>query len=490
MIKSNGGIIGPDNVTTGGAFGSASGVFKLGEVTDLIKDSKWPTAGPGGFQVANSCRFNSGSDDHLDKTFGQAGNRRTFTVSFWKKTTTKETYNAIFDAAQDGSNSDDLYFHTGRFNFSGYYGSTQFALRTTAKFRDPGAWAHFVVAFDTTQGTAANRIKMYVNGVQETAFDDETYPSQNFETTYMNTARLHNIGTLVNNDDFPLDGYLAEFCFIDGSALAPDQFGEFDSQTGIWVPKAVTGLTFGTNGFYLDFKDSSVLGNDVSGNNNDFAMRNLTSIDQSTDTCTTNFATLNPLMAGTSSLTYSEGNLKIVFGASGTWYFTTSTIAATQGKWYCEVKIDAVGGQTSVGIIPMETVAVQQNAASDYMGKESNSIGYVENGKLYKTNSVQETTSTYTTNDIIGIAFNLDDNSIQFYKNGSSVGSAISLTSGLTYVVGVSGYNSSTQSVNFGSPSFAISSGNTDGNGFGNFEYAVPTGYLSLNTKNLTTVLA
>jgi hypothetical protein len=322
------------------------------------------------------------------------------------------------------------------------------------------AWYHIVVAFDTTQSTANDRIKVYINGTQETSFSTTNNPDQNANIGF-NQASTTRIGVQGNSLSNYFDGYMAEVVFIDGQQLDPTSFGEFDTTTGIWKPKKIGQIAnAGDNSFYLDFKDSSNVGKDASGLSNNFTVNNLTSIDQSTDTCVENYDTLIPLMAGTSSLTYSEGNLKIVFGASSTWYFTTSTIGVTQGKWYCEVKIDAVGGETSVGIIPMETVAAQQNAASDYMGKESDSIGYVNNGQLYKTNSVQETTSSYTTNDIIGIAFNLDGNSIQFYKNGSSVGSAITLTSGLTYAVGVSGYNSSTQSVNFGNPSFSISSGN------------------------------
>ncbi len=506
MIKSNGGIIGPDNVTTGGAFGTASGVFKLGEVTNLIKESKWPTAGPQGFQVANSCRFDSGSDDHLDKTFAQAGNRKTFTVSFWMKTTTKETYTAIFDAGQDGSNSDDIYFHTGRLNFSGYYGSTQFALRTTAKFRDPGAWSHHVIAFDTTQGTASNRIKIFTNGVQETAFDDSTYPAEDFQTSYMNTARLHNIGTLVNNDDFPLDGYLAEFCFIDGTALDPTSFGEFNSQTGIWVPKNVSGLTFGTNGFYLDFKNSSALGNDVSGNNNDFAMRNLTSLDQSTDTCSTNFATMNPLDLGaTTGGEFLQGNLDVHMGgtAQGVYY---STIGVSSGKWYVEVNPDSgSGGNSYIGI---SGNANNSRGANDGLGDLAFDYGYYQSdGSLRNNDSDSSYGSSYSNGNIIGVYLDLDNNKLYFSVNGtvqnSGTGisiSAVTNTPTGNYFFCVGDDNAFAErrfNLNFGSPIESISSSNTDDNGFGNFEYSPNiTGdgsakkFYSLNTKNLTTVLA
>ena len=438
----------------------------------------------GGYDVANSCRFNSGSTDHLDITFGSAGNRRTFTVSFWLKTTTKETYNTIFDSGADGSNSDDIYFHTGRLNFSGYYGSTQFMLRTKAKYRDPSAWTHFVVAFDTTQSTASNRLKMYANGVQETAFDDETYPSQDFQTTYMNTARLHNIGTLVDSDNFPLDGYLAEFVFIDGQALDPTSFGEFDSDSpNIWKPIDVTGLTFGTNGFYLDFENSSSLGADQSGNSNDFTVGNLTSVDQSTDTCTNNFATMNPLIPESSSQTFSEGNLKLTGGGSDslTTHYGLSTIAVSSGKWYVEAKATTtVTSQAILGLI-----STSESIGSSL--KDEGVAAVEKSGRITGGgNNIETGLTAFSNGDIAGLAFDADNGTAQFYRNGSAYGNAVSSIASDTYYIATNSYDAgAVVEFNFGSPPFSISSGNADANGYGNFEYAVPSGYYALNSKNL-----
>ena len=493
MSRKNGGIIGPVNTPVGGLLtGVAGGVWRMNDVANFVGNSQWPI---GPQNIDNSLRFNDGSSDNLTRTATTPTDNKKQTTSVWvKRSALSGSSNfgimGFVDTSAPSNSRFHLYFYNDQ--LAAFYKDptiTRLDLKTNRLFRDTSAWYHIVLAIDTTEGTASDRTKLYVNGVQETSFSSSDYPVQN--TTFLDSGETLQVGRLTTSDGSQqyYDGYIAEAVFIDGQALTPSSFGETDSTTGIWKPKKFGkfGGTVGANTFYLDFKDSSNVGKDASGLSNNFTVNNLTSIDQSTDTCVENYDTLVPLMAGTSSLTYSEGNLKIVFGASGTWYFTTSTIGVTQGKWYCEVKIDAVGGETSVGIIPMETVALQQNAASDYMGKESDSIGYVNNGQLYKTNSVQETTSSYTTNDIIGIAFNLDGNSIQFYKNGSSVGSAITLTSGLTYAVGVSGYNSSTQSVNFGNPSFSISSGNSDANGFGNFEYSVPSGYYALNTSNLNT---
>ena len=484
MSRKNGGIIGPANTPVGGIVaGAAGGVWRMNDVANFVNNSQWPKVPE---NIDNSLRFDDGSSDYLNRTPSSAGNRQTCTFSAWIKRS--DIVNANIVGCHSADNDNDTINIIVRSNGELRIVANSLNWRVlSGLFRDVSAWYHIVVAFDTTQSTANDRIKVYINGTQETSFSTTNNPDQNANIGF-NQASTTRIGVQGNSLSNYFDGYMAEVVFIDGQQLDPTSFGEFDTTTGIWKPKKIGQIAnAGDNSFYLDFKDSSNVGKDASGLSNNFTVNNLTSIDQSTDTCVENYDTLIPLMAGTSSLTYSEGNLKIVFGASSTWYFTTSTIGVTQGKWYCEVKIDAVGGETSVGIIPMETVAAQQNAASDYMGKESDSIGYVNNGQLYKTNSVQETTSSYTTNDIIGIAFNLDGNSIQFYKNGSSVGSAITLTSGLTYAVGVSGYNSSTQSVNFGTPSFSISSGNSDANGHGNFEYSVPSGYYALNTSNLNT---
>jgi hypothetical protein len=196
----------------------------------------------------------------------------------------------------------------------GVYDTTyEILLVTTPVYRDVSAWYHVVVAVDTTQATSSNRVKLYVNGVQVTSFDNEIYPSLNFDTAVNNTV-AHYIG------DHPAlgyyyDGYMAEVNLIDGQQLDHTDFGEFDEDSGIWKPIAYTG-TYGTNGFFLEFKDSSALGDDTSGEGNDFTVNNLTSIDQTTDTPTNNFATMNPLNYTPSAITYTEGNLKLAFPAS------------------------------------------------------------------------------------------------------------------------------------------------------------------------------
>ena len=501
MIKSNGGIIGPDNVTTGGAFGSASGVFKLGEVTNLIKESKWPTAGPQGFQVANSCRFNSGSSDYLNGSGGAGSTKTKFTFSTWIKRSEitaaagDDIILAKWSSAADRGHINFSDTPTGVIQLFEKVSNTVTAhLVTNRLFRDVSAWYHIVYIGDTTQGTAANRLKLYVNGVQETSFGTATYPSENYNWELQTLTQDFGVGAIAANNAgaSPFGGYLSEVVYLDGVAGDVTDFGEFDSQTGIWVPKVVTGLTFGTNGFYLPFTNSGALGEDFSGNDNDFTVNNLTSIDQSTDTCTTNFATLNPLYVGlNANFGLSEGNLKGLNSGAGDNNYVNN-FGVSSGKWYVEAKATVSGtAYGTIGIVATDSV-LQTNGS--WLGSTNDSWYYSQNGHI-GTNGGSTSTghATYTTGDIISVALNLDDNELLWYKNGAvqNSGTATSITANKTYFIGGRVYDTSTGwEFNFGSPSFAISSGNTDGNGFGNFEYAVPSGYLSLNTKNLAAVLA
>ena len=295
---------------------------------------------------------------------------------------------------------------------------------------------------------------------------------------------------------------MAEFVFINAEQLAPTSFGEFDEDSGIWKPINVSGLTFGTNGFYLDFEESgtsqnsSGLGADTSGNDHHYAVNNLAATDQSTDTCTNNFATFNPLDNFYLGGTFSEGNLKLSIDNSAVEAFTTSTIGVSSGKWYMENKIIT----TSSGRLYSGVVYGTAQATDDWPGGGSDQWFYrSEDGKVYNGGSEEYTGATLADDDIVGIALDLDNHKLYFSKNGAFQNSgdptsgatgtgAIALDTGQTYffAVGDSGSTAVVSSANFGSPSFAISSGNTDANGHGNFEYAVPSGYYSLNSKNLS----
>ena len=437
------------------------------------------------YEVANSCRLNDDSDDHLERTPSSGGNRRTWTWSCWFKRSSFTNNSRVFVAYTDTSNRVEIGIHNESvncFRVELLSSSSNSELQTDALFRDPSAWFHAVVAVDTTQGTASNRVKIYINGTQVTSFRSSSYPDQNTEYEINHTVE-HNIGKSINFAR-PYDGYMCEVVLIDGQQLDATSFGEFDSDSPtVWKPIDVSGLTFGTNGFYLDFEDSSNLGNDAAGSNN-FTVNNLTAVDQSTDTCTNNFATLNPLFATQDSGTMSEGNT-IYTASANAWGGSGSTIGLSQGKWYFEAQINDNAGGHFFGVID-ETANVNNNPH-----QRTGSTFYYSGsgGQMYKDGSGSGSYGTFGASDIAGVALNLDDDEITIYKNGSAIVTDFALsTTKNTLFVWVMGYNSGSDlvKVNFGgAPPFSISSGNSDANGYGNFEYSVPSGYYSINTKNL-----
>jgi hypothetical protein len=333
---------------------------------------------------------------------------------------------------------------------------------------------------------------VYINGTQETSFSSESYPTQNYDT-YLNSTNEHRIGISkgTGGGSNYFDGYLAEVCLIDGTALDPTSFGEFDSDSPtIWKPKDVSGLTFGTNGFYLDFEDSSALGNDVSGNNNDYTANNLTSVDQSTDTCTNNFATLNPLYTNDGAITYSEGNLKAVAGSgSSSWTtrYAFSNIGVSAGRWYMEAKcVDSGGSNQFYFGVGKDINSWSFNSSLGYEDTGQGWGYYASSGNIINNGSDLSTSgASYTDGDIISMELDLEDNTLDFYKNGVKQGSQVTSLPAGTYHFVINGYAAIDGEFNFGSPNFSISSGNSDGNGYGNFEYSVPSGHYALNTKNL-----
>jgi len=433
----------------------------------------------GSYEVANSVRLD-GSSAYMHKTPGSEGNKRTWTFSTWYKKGSK----AI--AGNDGrwiavgadSNNRDFIYH-GTTNMIGYMsrrsGSSEFDVYTNNNVhRDVSAWYHLVVAVDTTQGTAANRVKLYLNNVQLTTDNvlsgSSSYPDQNYDTSFNDDVK-HYLARDVPDESY-FDGYLAETVLIDGLQLTPSSFGEFDEDSPtIWKPKDVSGLTFGTNGFYLDYEDSSNLGNDANGGT-DFTEVNLAATDQSTDTCTNNFCTLNPLNFGHGTL--SEGNLKWAASASsGNLAFGTIGIdMGVSNQFYWESKIDSVGGGVVLGIAPTTLRWNDTGRAGSY--------GYYSNGDKYNGTSAATYGASFTTGDIIGVL--AGNGTLTFYKNGSSQGTAYSSLTGtwLPFIAEVG----HTNSMNFGSPPYSISSGNTDPDGHGNFEHSTNNGY-ALNTKNL-----
>jgi len=496
MNQDNGGIIGKANTPTTSV---ASGVWSLQDQFEAQTSSIWPLAFPQ-ITIANSCRFNSGSSDNLSRTTGTPSSRRIFTFSTWVKLSKIAGNQSIFNIEIDGNTTLFLLF-TGTVNklhFVEYNnGAEQAKLTTNAYHKDLSAWYHILLRVDSTQSTNTDRLRMYVNGEQITSFENTIYPSQNHD--FANNVGNTRLGVYAGSANF-LDGYLSETIYCDGQSLPPTSFGAFNPVTNIWEPRGYAG-TYGNNGFRLDFANSSALGNDVSGNDNDFTANNLTSVDQSTDTCSNNFALMNPLAAqggsGASSsvVTFTEGNLVVDAIISET---AIANIGVDTGKWYWEVKVLTDQDGLAIGAANQHfDLDAELGYNSPSSPSEAKVFGYYgSNGNKFTTIGDGSQLSSYgdaiAVNDIIGVALNLDDNQVTFYKNGTAQnsGTAISITalgSGEQYFPAVGNWSASAVklSFNFGSPQFSISSGNADANGHGNFEYTVPSGYFSLCTKNL-----
>ena len=446
------------------------------------------------YEVANSLRFNSASSDHLLIVPSSAGNKQTWTWSAWVKRGVLGTRQVLFSGYDQAAGLGESIEFTSadKLEYDLDIAGTDFTVTSSMVFRDVSAWYHILFIKDVTESTETNRIKVYVNGVQISLVENANgYPAENATNGLINTAGNyeHHVGCLVPNSSF-FDGYMCEVVFIDGTAQTNTDFGEFDSDSpNIWKPKDVSGLTFGTNGFYLDFENSGSLGADVSGNGNNFTVNNLTSIDQSTDTCTNNFVTWNPLDTGrtySGTIDLSEGNLRQSNANDAS---LISTVAVNKGKWYMEFKVENSHNTRTFGIIDMAE-------SNGYVGHHSVasavSYGYKSStGTLYIGTSEQASSvGTTGAGDIVSMAIDLDSSTktIKWQKNGSDLSGTTQLTishTGYYWAISCRCDGGQNITANFGSPAYSISSGNSDADGHGNFEYAVPSGYFALCTKNL-----
>ena len=444
-----------------------------------------------GYNVANSCRFNDDDNPSLKKTPSGAGSLTNWTFSCWvKRSTISNAQQMIAMALASSGNDTQINFSSGDqiefFNRSG--GSVNGMLLTNRKFRDVSAWYHIVAVWNSDDATAGNRMRLYINGTEETSFATDTNPNQNTESKF-NSACEHVIGQ-ANSGSADFDGYLAEVVYIDGQALTPSSFGEFNSDSPrIWQPVDVSGLTFGTNGFYLDFEDSSNLGNDIA-DNGDWTEANLAAADQATDTCTNNFCTMNPLHP-TTAVTFSEGNCKYVTSGDDNKGAGIGTFGLTAGKWYYEVKIASLVDNHTHGAISELTTELYSGAGGTQGLQNDTGVTSWINGDGGEV-VVDGTATTndyglYTDGQIMGVALDIDNYNITYLRNGSALVSDfnMSTTRGTIFPFIKSGINT-TSEVNFGGCSaFSLSSAQSDENGYGNFEHAPPSGYLAICSKNL-----
>jgi len=451
------------------------------------------------FGGANGIQFNPSSD----------GNQRTWTMSLWVKRSEIGVETTIFGA----QNTAMVFMDPDWFRFHLYTGSTTYYYDTDNSgtvFRDTSAWYHFVFQCDTTQAVAANRTKLYINGALYTGArggaDTSANIPQNTEFRLNNNAVNFQVGYFYAGNE-QLDGYLAEVNFTDGVANDADAFGEYDDNSGIWKPKAYAG-SYGTNGFYLEFKESAAsatgIGKDTSGNGHNFSTGGAYPA-QATDTPTNNFCTINAVV-GTDS-TISEGATKFTnHGVNGWETFVATMGAGTSGKWYAEFQVVDHGyGDNFIGISPIDDPDLNRGFGTSfaYLGSDTSldeSVGYyAAGGNRYIGGGTASYGNSYTTTDIMSVAVDMDNGKLYFAKNGTwqnsgdptsgSTGTGALDVRGATKPQTISGsvyYANHAMKANYGGfTTISISSPQSDGNGRGVFEFAPPSGYYALCTKNL-----
>ena len=433
-----------------------------------------------GYTIERSLRFNDDDSAYLNRTFA-AGNRSAWTWSAWVKFS-DDGSNYLLTTTNSSIN-DAMYLYTasGALVYWDRYQNTRgVVLQTNRVLRDTSAWYHIVLVADYANATSTDRARLYINGVRETSFSTSNYPNTT-DQSYVNAAVAHYIGAAPSY----LNGYLAENYFIDGQALDETSFGEFDDN-GVWQPIEYTG-TYGTNGYYLDFSDNSstsALGTDSSGNSNDWTANNFSVAsgagnDSLIDTPTNytassgnnggNYATLNPLDA--KNVTFYDGNLQVTVNAGDINNHAVSTIGVTSGKYYWEVQVASTGGTAMIGVADL---SVSRDTRGWVFSSVTGVWGmYQGTGNIWHQGTNNTYGSSYSQNDIIGIALDIDNNTITWYINGVSQGAftPTGMTGTIGAFVGLGSANfNSAYFVNFGQRPF---------------EYTPPTDHLSLCTANL-----
>ena len=441
----------------------------------------------------------------LSRTFGTPTHTDKWTWSAWikrSKLSSSGVYMDVFAAYTDGNNYAQLSFHPDNYFF--YYdyqgGAIKASLSTNKEFRDTSAWYHIVVATDTTQATAANRVKLYINGEQYTWDNATTYPTQNQDTFINKASTAHYIGQVGIGNFF--DGYMSHVAFVDGQQLAPTVFGGTDSTSGIWKFKSPS-TTWGTNGAHIKFENSSNLGLDSSTNTNNWTVAG--NLKQALDTPSNVSSIINQLTYSASQVNIQNGALsKTNTPTSNAWRSFYGTLGASSGKYYFEMKVDQIENSDPnnfwVGIVDIEQMTYTADNQQFY--KQGRGYGYhAQTGNSGNNNQTFSFGNSWTAGDIIGVAMDLDNAKMYFSKNGTyqnsgvptsgSTGTgAMIIAANTTYVPAFSQYYGNEHfSVNFGNGFFgttAITSAGSNGNG-SLFEYDVPSGYYALNTKNINT---
>lgn len=439
----------------------------------------------GGYTIGKSVRLRSSASAYFNRTPASASNQQKWTWSGWLKRGQLGVLKQLF-AAGSGTTTFQMYFNgsgggassvDGIELFGNNAGTTVVYYTSTAVRRDPSAWYHIVLAVDTTQATAGNRVLLWVNNQISTDITGVTVPAQNTNLA-VNSAAAHYLGQFGSTSYF--DGYLTEINFIDGQALTPSSFGSFNATTGVWQPAKYTG-TYGTNGFYLNFSSngtSAALGTDFSGNSNTWTVNNVSvtagvTYDSMVDSPTvsavsSNYCVVSPINKN-SAVNIASGNLMLSSSSAASWGNALPTFGVSSGKWYWEVTLTTISGSNyvMVGIDNPSRIGT----ANGFCGDATSGYAYYNNnGQKYNANTGTVYGAAFTQGDLIGVALDMDSGTLTFYKNNTSQGTAFTGITG-TFGPAIGFLNTVTQiDVNFGQRPFT---------------YTPPTGYVALNTYNL-----
>jgi len=457
------------------------------------------------YEISNSLRF---ADGYLNRTTGTATSDKKLTLSFWLKNSVLGTDRKIIAKYADSNNRFYVDVSSaGNLRTNAIIGGTNsFTMITDRVLLDPSAWMHIVLAFDTTQGTAANRIKIYVNGVQETSFSTETYPNQNLDLYWNSAENAGYIGYYRSGDTALGIGYLADLNFIDGAQKEASDFGRTDGN-GVWVPKKYLG-TYGDEGFFLEFQQTGTSANasgkgaDTSGNTNHFDDNSMATTDVTTDTPTNNYCTLNPLTKRPAANgTITESNMEYEASTNDSSIYGTMGIPPGM-KVYFEVKLVSNTAQNGIGIHNL-----YDGGDGDFVkgGSEAGTFSFKPRGAANVTqyfnngNTNNTSVNNYANDTIIGVAVDNANGQIHYHVDGTYLNNSdptdndpVALVTGhdetkeqyLHFSLDTTTTQPKNQ-FNFGNPVHSISSANADANGHGSFEFAVPSGYFALNSKNL-----
>jgi len=459
-----------------------------------------------GYDVTHSLKFETDNTEYLmAEGRSQGDSQQTWTWSCWLKRTEVDNgvvAQYIFSAGSDGKTGiyfrDDASYPDDRIFIYVDEGNTlKWIGQVNQSFRDTAAWYHIVFAVDSTDSTAADRTKIYVNGVQQTITFNSTL-NQNVSTRVGDGGGKFSIGGKVANTGYGFNGYMAECVLVDGSALPPTSFGEYDQASGIWKPKDVSSLSLGTTGFHMNFDDSSNVGAVQTGTSQgNFDKYNLTAADQATDTPTNNFCTMNMLNRTNGNSKTQEGGTKVTTDGGSGWCSMIATMGVTKGKWYWEAQRSGGSSDSNdvvVGIAGSQDAFIPYSSAAQYyIGNvaEKSSMGFYTTGVPNVRNGSGDSISN-SAGDIIMVGLDLDNSKLYFGINGTwdslgTGGSTIWSSFDDQFVMpAVAVYQGRQIKINFGGyASYTISSANSDADGYGTFEYSVPSGYYALCTKNL-----